>query len=60
MTNIKLKEQLIKKIQSDIRVRSAVDMKNKDNIQVQKNSIKAYEEIISWLFPLKYTIYIYI
>ncbi len=49
MTNIKLKEQLIKKIQSDIRVRSAVDMKNKDNIQVQKNSIKAYEEIISWL-----------
>ena len=32
MTNIELKKELIKKIQSDMRVRSAVDMKNKDNI----------------------------
>lgn len=49
MTNQQLKEALIKRIQSDFRVRSAVDMKNQDNIQVQKNSIKAYEEVISWL-----------
>jgi hypothetical protein len=47
MTN--LKEKLIKRIESDPRVRNALDMKNKDNIQSQKNCIKAYEEVIARL-----------
>jgi hypothetical protein len=49
MINLQLKEELIKRIQSDMRVRSAVDMRNQDNIQVQKNAIKAYDEIMSRL-----------
>lgn len=49
MTNLQLKEELIKRIQSDMRVRSAVDMRNQDNIQVQKKAVKAYEEIIQRL-----------
>jgi len=49
MTNIKLKEELISKIQADQRIWKAVDIRYEEYPQVQKKAVKAYEEILQRL-----------
>ena len=49
MTNLELKEQLIQRLSSDPRVFHAIHIDNQNNLQSQKNSIKAYEEVIARL-----------
>lgn len=52
MTNLELKEQLILRLSSDPRVFNAIHLDNQNNLQAQKNSIKAYEELVSRLCKL--------
>lgn len=49
MINLQLKEELISKIQADPRIWKAVDIRYEEYPQVQKNAIKAYDEIMSRL-----------
>lgn len=49
MTNLELKEEIVSRIQNNTAIRKAVDMREKDNITVQRNAILEYEAIMRYI-----------
>ncbi len=49
MINLQLKEDIISRIQNNTAIRKAVDIREKDNIIVQRKAIVEYEEIIQYI-----------
>jgi len=48
-TNIELKEEIVSRLQNNTAIRKAVDMREKDNITVQRNAILEYEAIMRYI-----------
>lgn len=49
MTNPELREEIVSRIQNNTAIRNAVDMRNKDNITVQRKAIVEYETIMRYI-----------
>jgi len=49
MTNLELREEIVSRLQNNTAIRKAVDMREKDNITVQRNAIVEYEAIMRYI-----------